>query len=83
MQLLYNTIIQLTSDSEVLQLEEPAQLVGEHPEGVIVETEIPQLQHVPHLGRETSQLVPREVEVEEVGETRYVCRDTLGEGGVA
>ena len=74
-------VIQLTGDSQVLQLEEPAQFVGEYPEGVIVETEVPQLQHVPHLGRETSQLVAREVEVEEVGEMGYVCRDTLGEGG--
>ena len=60
-----------------MQLKEAAQLIRQDSEQVTVESEVPQLEHVSHLSRQTPELVPREVQQEQVGETRYVCRDTL------
>ena len=80
--LLYSTQHVYTSDSEVMQLKEAAQLIRQDSEQVTVESEVPQLEHVSHLSWQTPELVPREVQQEQVGETRYVCRDTLhGRGG--
>ena len=65
-----------------MQLKEATQLIRQDSEQVTVESEVPQLEHVSHLSRQTPEFVPREVQQEKVGETRYVCWDTLhGRGG--
>lgn len=49
-----------------LKLEEPAQLIGEHPQVVVVEEQLAQVDHVAQLGRQVAQFVGGEIEVHEV-----------------